>query len=141
MKVWFTIVLITFVAIILYRDIFHSKSPELTRVDINQLEKKEVMMLLDEKLLDEVKTTWDEAEWTQIKVEMNRMEDVDLRLFYDYGPDIPEEVDHYKVWFSSNESLEIVNDVNLMYSKIEGKKATRLKYLIISDQVDKVLAP
>jgi hypothetical protein len=138
---WITLIMLLIFSIIQYRNIAHPKEPQLTRVDIANQQERENKMIVDNHALIELQGVWEEVLWEQSKRNMTRVEDVDIQLFYEYRPDFPKNIEHYKIWFSLNGSTEIINPIEHTYVKLEGESASKVKNILLNKTVEKTASP
>ncbi|WP_445487343.1 hypothetical protein [Niallia sp. 03133] len=138
---WITIFLLLIFSIAQYLNIAHPKEPQLTRVDIANQQDHKNKMIVDNHALIELQGVWEDALWEESKRNMARVEDVDIRLFYEYKPDFPKNIEQYKIWFSMNGSTEIINPIENTYVKLEGETAKKVQNILLNKTVEKTATP
>ncbi|WP_163539242.1 hypothetical protein [Gracilibacillus sp. YIM 98692] len=102
-------------AIILLAACSGQEKGELTRVDVQKVDKEgnyeEVVMITDNESIELLKKTFEDIKWDDKVVNMARKADVKATLFYEYDKNMPERLVEYEIWFNENTgTAEIVSN-------------------------------
>ncbi|WP_274310315.1 DUF4362 domain-containing protein [Solibacillus daqui] len=98
---------------------------ELKRVQLEKVNTPEEIQVFEQSELTFISEQLQKVKWEpNVKAEMARIEDIQLRLFIEREPNMPEYIITYRIWIEKNQSLTIISsDEKEGYGRLDSKKA------------------
>ncbi|MCH7322537.1 DUF4362 domain-containing protein [Solibacillus sp. MA9] len=101
---------------------------EIKRVQLEKVNTPEEIQVFEQPELAFISEQLQKVKWQpNVKAEMARIEDIQLQLFIEREPNMPEYIITYRIWIEKNQSLTIISsDEKEGYGRLDSKKAKPL---------------
>ena len=101
---------------------------EPTRVQLEKVTMPNAIEIFEEAEVELVASALEQVKWTpNVKPEMTRKEDVQLRLFIEKDPNMPDYIITYRIWVENDKSFTLVSsDEKQGYGKLSANQAQKL---------------
>lgn len=98
---------------------------EVERVVLEKSKDTEEIMILEQSEMKWIQEQLNQVKWEpNVKAEMARIEDVQLQLFIEKNPNMPESIITYRIWIENDQSLTIISsDEKEGYGRLKAEKA------------------
>ena len=99
----------------------------------------EEIMVFDQEKLENIRNYLFKTKWEpNVKPDMERQEDVLLRLFIEVEKNMPERIHEYRIWYEQDQSMTIVSNVDTEgYGRLNAEFAKPFKELLLTKTNDK----
>jgi uncharacterized lipoprotein YajG len=129
--------IISLFAIILLAACSGQEKGELTRVDVQKVDKEgnyeEVVMITDNESIELLNKAFKQIKWDNRVVNMARKADVKATLFYTFDENMPERLVEYEIWFNKNAGTATIvsNDENKSYGELDKENTNILRKVLL----------
>jgi uncharacterized lipoprotein YajG len=129
--------IISLFAIILLAACSGQEKGELTRVDVQKVDKEgnyeEVVMITDNESIELLNKAFKQIKWDNRVVNMARKADVKATLFYTFDENMPERLVEYEIWFNKNAGTATIvsNDENKSYGELDKENTNILRIILL----------
>ncbi|MBN3545204.1 hypothetical protein [Fictibacillus barbaricus] len=107
---------------------------KLVRVDYqnSELHTSDGQMITETEQVRKIGELFEKVDWEKgnVKVQMNREEDLKLTFFYRYDKNMPERLEEFEIWFNDGNPVEIVDQNEHRYGKLGAADGQKLEDVI-----------
>ena len=107
---------------------------KLVRVDyqMNEFQTGDGQMITETEQVRKIGELFEKVDWEKgnVKVQMDREEDMTLTFFYRYDENMPERLEEFEIWFNDGNPVEIVDQNEHRYGKLSAADGQKLKDVI-----------